>query len=179
MLQCTQAAQACAHRVSDHDTAKRKAELATHAAKAARAQLGDRTEGHERDGVWHQWMGGDWVVKEVMAARRAPECLGGWEYRVRWEGGYDDTWEPAGWAAGVRGAAEGAGVLGWSWGAAASSGSNTLPGQSARLARSAIKLRRLVPSAVGKVVVWCPRGERGASCVARARLGSGPCREAV
>lgn len=32
-------AQACAHRVSDHDTAKRKAELATHAAKAARAQL--------------------------------------------------------------------------------------------------------------------------------------------
>ena len=59
-----------------------------------------------------------------------------------------------------------------------SSGLNTLPGQRAGIARGAM-LRRLVPGAVGKVVVWCPLGERGASCVARARLGSGPCREAV
>ena len=31
----------------------------------------------------------------VRAARRAPLCMGGWEYRVEWEGGYGDTWEPA------------------------------------------------------------------------------------
>lgn len=42
-----------------------------------------------------EWGEGEWEVSEVLAARRAPECMGGWEYRVRWAGGYADTWEAA------------------------------------------------------------------------------------
>ena len=41
-----------------------------------------------------------WEVESIVAARRAPECVGGWEYLVRW-GGFDDagerwedSWEP-------------------------------------------------------------------------------------
>ena len=33
--------------------------------------------------------------EKVLAARKAPACFGGWEYRIRWEGGYEDTWEKA------------------------------------------------------------------------------------
>ena len=41
------------------------------------------------------WGEGAWAMSEVMAARKAPTCFGGWEYRIRWEGGYEDTWEKA------------------------------------------------------------------------------------
>lgn len=36
-----------------------------------------------------------WVYTSVVAARRAPECFGGWEYRVRWGGHGGETWEMA------------------------------------------------------------------------------------
>ena len=37
---------------------------------------------------------GGWGVTRVEAARRTADCLGGWEYKVRWEAG-GATWEPA------------------------------------------------------------------------------------
>ena len=36
----------------------------------------------------------DWQYEGIAAARRAPECLGGYEYRVKWGDRYVDTWEP-------------------------------------------------------------------------------------
>ena len=45
--------------------------------------------------VWARWRHGTWEVDEILAARRAPTCLGGWEYKVRWKEEGVDTWEPA------------------------------------------------------------------------------------
>jgi hypothetical protein len=56
---------------------------------------GGRDEAEERTREEKEWGGGEWAVKEVLAARKAPTCMGGWEYRVRWEGDYADTWEAA------------------------------------------------------------------------------------
>jgi hypothetical protein len=53
-----------------------------------------RREGNEGL-VEENWGEGTWAMSEVLAARKAPECFGGWEYRIRWEGGYEDTWEKA------------------------------------------------------------------------------------
>jgi hypothetical protein len=54
---------------------------------------GTRPEENVR--VAENWGEGTWAMSEVLAARKAPACFGGWEYRIRWEGGYEDTWEKA------------------------------------------------------------------------------------
>ena len=56
---------------------------------------GEVDAAEERTREEKEWGGGEWAVKEVLAARKAPTCMGGWEYRVRWEGEYADTWESA------------------------------------------------------------------------------------
>ena len=38
---------------------------------------------------------GRWEYAAVLGARKAPECFGGWEYRVRWRDWQGDTWETA------------------------------------------------------------------------------------
>ena len=43
---------------------------------------------------WDTWGDRAWKVDEILAAREAPKHTGGWEYRVRWKGGYEETWEP-------------------------------------------------------------------------------------
>ena len=43
---------------------------------------------------WKRLKKGTWPVKEIKLARRAPTCLGGWEYLVKWDGEYEDSWEP-------------------------------------------------------------------------------------
>ena len=44
---------------------------------------------------WRAWRAREWNVKQVVAARRAPECRGGHEYLIDWEGDYARSWEPA------------------------------------------------------------------------------------
>ena len=38
-------------------------------------------EAPAESGVW------EGTVRRVTAARRVPQCMGGWEYKVEWEGG--------------------------------------------------------------------------------------------
>ena len=59
-----------------------------------RGRGGEEREAGEEGEQW-AWEDKVWEVEEVRAARRAPECVGGWEYRVKWRGGYEETWEPA------------------------------------------------------------------------------------
>ena len=40
----------------------------------------------ERQHGWEEWKGTSWEVKEIGAARKAPACMGGWEYWVEWKG---------------------------------------------------------------------------------------------
>ena len=46
-------------------------------------------------GGWQQPDAEAWQnMTAIQAARRTAECLGSWEYKVKWEGG-ETTWEPA------------------------------------------------------------------------------------
>jgi hypothetical protein len=40
----------------------------------------------QREAEWISWKNASWEVKEIKAARKAPECIGGWEYWIEWKG---------------------------------------------------------------------------------------------
>jgi hypothetical protein len=44
-------------------------------------------EARTEDGEW------EGTVKKVIGARRVPQCMGSWEYKVEWEGGTRAIWE--------------------------------------------------------------------------------------
>ena len=62
-----------------------------------RAVKRGEVDGHstrEENEPWTKWKKGTWNVQEIMLARRAPLCVGGWEYKIKWEEGYEDSWIP-------------------------------------------------------------------------------------
>ena len=76
----------------------------THAAQVAqwRVQPGDGGDGGLGGVDAAALLASDhaWEVESIVAARRAPECVGGWVYLVRWGGSddagerWEDSWEP-------------------------------------------------------------------------------------